>query len=56
MRKIKWENILCIIFIIYSIVSMTQHEHNSLSILEMPVYLMLGTMLRIGIKSIRKGE
>jgi hypothetical protein len=56
MKKIKWENIAFILFIAYSIAAIMHHTFNSLSILEIPVYLMLAIILRCTIKSIRKGE
>lgn len=56
MKKIKWENIIFIILLIYSVLAIAHHNFNVMTILEIPVYFTMAIMVRETIKVIRKGE
>lgn len=54
MKKIKWENITFIVFIILGCIAIYNHSFNSLTILEFPLYFGQAVVCRYAVKYSRK--
>ena len=53
MKRVKWENIIFIIMVIYGIIAISKHNFNELTLCETPIYFTMVFLVRYSVKYIR---